>query len=58
MKTIKAVEKADLNKFGKRRDRFKGRRYLKKRKTRMERREANRDPETLPTYGRYRGWES
>jgi hypothetical protein len=52
------TEKADLNKLGKRRDRSKNRRELKKRKTRLERRAANAKPDTQPGYGKYRGWES
>jgi len=37
--------------------RTKSRRYVKKAKLRSERRRANRDPETPPTYRRYSGWE-
>ncbi len=37
--------------------RSKSRRYVKKLKTRGERRRANRDPETPPTYRRYSGYE-
>lgn len=33
-------------------------RFIKKAKLRAERRRATRDPETLPAYGRYSGWES
>jgi hypothetical protein len=32
--------------------------YLKKAKARAERRKAKIDPETPPTYGRYKGYES
>ncbi len=32
--------------------------YTKKKKRRTERRKANRDPETQPTYGRYSGYET
>ena len=32
--------------------------YLKKCKARSERHKAKRDPETPPTYKRYRGWET
>ena len=31
--------------------------FLKHRKRRVERRKARKNPETQPTYGRYRGWE-
>lgn len=33
-------------------------RYIKKRKNRLERHAAKRDPEVQPGYGRYAGWES
>jgi hypothetical protein len=32
--------------------------YYKKRKNRAERRNARRNPECVPGYGRYRGWAS
>jgi len=32
--------------------------YLSRRKNRVERQEAKRDPECQPCYGRYRGYES
>ncbi len=32
--------------------------FVKKAKLRKERRRANKDPETPPTYGKYRGWET
>lgn len=31
--------------------------FVKARKARLERRKAKQDPETLPTYRRYRGWD-
>lgn len=34
------------------------RQFLKRQKSRSERRRAKRDPETLPGYGRYTGWQS
>lgn len=33
-------------------------RYLKLTKRRMERRRAKRDPECMPGYGKYRGYET
>jgi hypothetical protein len=35
-----------------------GKRELKKRKVRAERRAAKKDPETPASYGRYCGWQS
>jgi|APGre2960657404_1045060.scaffolds.fasta_scaffold878139_1 hypothetical protein len=32
--------------------------FLKRRKNRVERRKAKRDPEAAPTYRRYAGWET
>lgn len=32
--------------------------FLKRRKARAERRRARRDPEVIPAYGRYRGYET
>ena len=32
-------------------------RWLKKQKTRTERRRAKKDPESQPAYGKYRGYE-
>ena len=32
--------------------------FIKKRKARLERREAKRDTECTPGYGKYAGWES
>lgn len=56
---ISKVEKADLNTFGPTsRRNAKGRKFLKSRKVRAERRRANAEPETQPGYGKYRGWES
>lgn len=31
--------------------------FLKKRKHRIERRKAKKDPESQPTYTKYKGWE-
>lgn len=33
-------------------------RYLKRAKARAERRRAKKDPECVPGYGKYRGWET
>ena len=32
--------------------------YLKKRKAKLERRKANQDPGSSPSYGKYKGWET
>ena len=32
--------------------------FLKRRKNRIERRKANRNPESPPAYNRYAGWET
>ena len=32
--------------------------FLKRQKVRIERRRAKRDPECVPGYGKYQGWES
>lgn len=32
--------------------------FLKRRKNRLERRKANIDPECVPGYGKYKGWET
>jgi hypothetical protein len=32
--------------------------FIKRKKRRLERRKANRDPETPPTYGKYSGYET
>ena len=34
------------------------RKYLKKKKIRLERRKAKENPETQPTYGKYYGYQS
>ena len=51
MPKLNKVEQADGKGWGDR-----GRRYLKKRKARLERRRANIDPETQPAYTRFKGW--
>ena len=51
MPKLNKVEQADGRGWGDR-----GRRYLKKRKARLERRRANIDPETQPAYTRFKGW--
>lgn len=33
-------------------------RFIKRLKNRLERRKAKHNPECLPSYGKYRGWES
>jgi len=48
---INKCEQAD----GKNQNR-RGRKYLKTRKHRLERRRANADPETQPAYTKYAGW--
>lgn len=48
------VEKADLPS-----KRARGcRQFLKRRKSKSERRKFKKDPERIPTYGRYSGWAS
>lgn len=44
-------EKADGNGWG-----LRLRVYVKRRKAKLERRRARRDPECPPGYGRYKGW--
>lgn len=48
---IPRIEKADVPST-------KGKRDLKKDKNRAERRAAKKDPETVPSYGKYSGWQS
>ncbi len=54
---MKLVEKLDGHLFGK--GRAGGyRQYTKTRNARLNRRRANRDPEVIPTYRKYKGWEA
>lgn len=47
-----ALDKSKMDAFWK----TKLKRWLKNQKARLERRAAKRNPETQPTYGKYKGW--
>lgn len=51
MARVSKVEQADGKGQG-----YRGRKYLKVRKARLERRRAKADPDCQPAYTKYKGW--